>query len=237
MLKTRLINIWSDFWYLFYPKVCETCGQSLKRQENMICTSCLVKMPRTNFHEDKDNELAKVFWGRVQIEHATALMYFIKGSPYRKLIHKLKYKNRPDIGVYLGRELGSELLDKGVFSDVDYIVPVPLHPDRMKTRGYNQSEKIGDGLSEIMGIPQDCKNLFRSVATSTQTKKGRFDRWENVSQVFQIKDPEIFKGKHLLLIDDIITTGATIEACAQNLLKIEGVRVSIASLGIASEGI
>jgi ComF family protein len=235
-MKGLLSNIWQDFWFLFYPKICESCGQSLRQQETILCTSCLVKLPRTSFHKDKESELAQVFWGRIEVEHITSLMHFVKGSTYRKLIHKLKYQKRPDIGVFLGKELGSELHVSGLFDDVDFIVPVPLHPDRYKTRGYNQAEKIGEGMSDAMKIPMDAANFYRAVATTTQTKKGRFDRWENVAEVFQVKDELKFKNKHLLLIDDVITTGATIEACAQRLLKIEGVKISIASLGFASAG-
>jgi ComF family protein len=235
-MKGLLSNIWQDFWFLFYPKICESCGQSLRQQETILCTSCLVKLPRTGFHKDKESELAQVFWGRIEIEHITSLMHFVKGSTYRKLIHKLKYQKRPDIGVFLGKELGSELHVSGLFDDVDSIVPVPLHPDRYKTRGYNQAEKIGEGLSETLKVPMDATNFYRAVATTTQTKKGRFDRWENVAEVFQVNDESKFKNKHILLIDDVITTGATIEACAQRLLKIEGVKISIASLGFASAG-
>ena len=235
-MKGLLSNIWQDFWFLFYPKICESCGQSLRQQETILCTSCLVKLPRTGFHKDKESELAQVFWGRIEIEHITSLMHFVKGSTYRKLIHKLKYQKRPDIGVFLGKELGSELHVSGLFDDVDSIVPVPLHPDRYKTRGYNQAEKIGEGLSETLKVPMDATNFYRAVATTTQTKKGRFDRWENVAEVFQVSDESKFKNKHILLIDDVITTGATIEACAQRLLKIEGVKISIASLGFASAG-
>ncbi len=234
MNTTFLKHIWADFWYLFYPEICDACGKSLKFQEHILCTSCLVKIPRTNYHLDKESELAQVFWGRIPVENIAALMHFVKGSPYRKLIHKLKYKKRPDIGIFLGKELGAELYQSNVFSDVDIIVPVPLHKNRQKTRGYNQAEQIGIGLSESMKIPQNVTNLYRAISTNTQTKKGRFERWENVSSVFQIHDENLFKNKHILLVDDVITTGATIEACAQRLLQIEGVKISIASLGFTS---
>jgi ComF family protein len=233
-MKSVLLNIWNDFWYLFYPKICDACGQSLRQQEEILCTSCLVKLPRTNYHKDSENELAQVFWGRIQTQNVTALMHFVKASPYRKLIHKLKYQNRPEIGVFLGKELGSQLKTEKSFQNIDFVVPVPLHPDRLKTRGYNQSEMIAQGISQQMKIPVNFTNLYRAKFTSTQTKKGRFDRWENVSEVFQVHDENVFLNKHILLVDDVITTGATIEACAQRLLKIEGVKISIASLGFAS---
>jgi ComF family protein len=230
-MKTSLVTYWRDFWYLFYPKICDACGKSLLHQEEILCTSCLIKLPRTEFHSDPENDLSQVFWGRVPIEQATALMHFVKGSPYRKLIHKLKYQNRPDIGVFLGRELGGELNNSKPFQNLDFIVPVPLHPDKQKIRGYNQAERIAAGISEVMDVPVSSDNLYRNVFTKTQTKKGRYDRWENVSEVFSVRDERELTGKHLLLVDDVITTGATIEACAQVLLKVPDVKVSIASIG------
>ncbi|MFO7879718.1 MAG: ComF family protein [Bacteroidota bacterium] len=232
-MKPALLTYWQDFWYLFYPKICDACGKSLLQQEEILCTKCLVKLPRTKFHADPENTLSQVFWGRVKIERATALMVFVKGSQYRKLIHKLKYKRRPDIGVFLGRELGSELNLDGHFSAIDCVLPVPLHPDKKKVRGYNQAERIAEGISQVMGIPVSNENLHRKVFTKTQTKKGRYDRWENVSGVFAVRNPEELSGKHVLLVDDVITTGATIEACAHALLEVKDVRVSIASIGMA----
>lgn len=233
-MRTRLLDYWQDFWYLFYPKVCDTCGKSLMHQEEILCTECLVNIPKTAYHHDKENELAEIFWGRVKLENVTALIHFVKGSKYRKLIHKLKYKNRPEIGVYMGRELGAELNESEDFSKIDFIVPVPLHPDRQKQRGYNQAEMIANGISEVTEIPVDADNLYRAVSTSTQTKKGRYERWENVSGIFQMRDKDIFRNKHILLVDDVITTGSTIEAAAQGILTAENSKVSIASIGVAT---
>ncbi|MFO7789725.1 MAG: phosphoribosyltransferase family protein, partial [Bacteroidales bacterium] len=171
--------------------------------------------------------------GRVNIEQATALIHFVKGSPYRKLIHKLKYKNRPDIGEFLGVEFGSELKQSVLFRNLDYIVPVPLHPDKKKVRGYNQAELIANGISSVMDVPVSADNLIRKVFTKTQTKKGKYDRWENVSKVFDVQRPEEFANKYVLLVDDVITTGATIEACAQKLLDIEGAKISLGCIGMA----
>ncbi|MDA3820514.1 MAG: phosphoribosyltransferase family protein [Candidatus Delongbacteria bacterium] len=232
-MKNKLFTYWQDFWYLFYPKICDACGKSLMHQEAILCTECLVKLPRTSFHDDTDNELAQVFWGRVNIEQATALMHFVKGSLYRKLIHKLKYQNRPDIGEFLGRELGGELKQAKLFQNLDCIIPVPLHPDKQKIRGYNQAEMIAKGMSSVMDVPVSSNNLVRKVFTKTQTKKGRYDRWENVSRVFEVHKPDEFANKYVLLVDDVITTGATIEACVQNLLSIEGTTVSLGCIGMA----
>lgn len=233
-MNLNLSKYWYDFWYLFYPSICDACGKSLLQQENILCTECLINIPRTNFQYDKENDLAEVFWGRVKINRVTALMHFVKGSNYRKLIHKLKYQNRPDIGVFLGRELGSELRNNEDFNTVDFIVPVPLHPERQKQRGYNQAEKITDGIGEIMDIPVNTVNLYRAKSTKTQTKKGRYARWENVADIFRLKDKTVFKNKHILLVDDIITTGSTIEAAAHTILEAENSKVSIASIGFAT---
>ncbi|MFW5805400.1 MAG: ComF family protein [Bacteroidales bacterium] len=235
-MKNKVLTYWQDFWYLLYPKVCDACGKSLMQQEEILCTECLVKLPRTSFHDDTENELVQVFWGRVNIEQATALIHFVKGSAYRKLIHKLKYQNRADIGEFLGRELGSELKESHKFQRIDYIIPVPLHPDKQKVRGYNQAEMIAKGMSSVMDVPVSTDNLVRKLFTKTQTKKGRYDRWENVSRVFDVQKPDEFANKYVLLVDDVITTGATIEACAQKLLSIEGTKVSLGCIGMAGAG-
>lgn len=222
---------WYDFRNLFYPKLCDACGVHLMKNEDILCTQCQYKLPRTKYHEDHENALAQIFWGRVHLERATALFHFVKGSKYRKLIHKLKYQGRKDLGIYLGMLLGVEVKDVPDFSQAACIVPVPLHPKRKKQRGYNQAEQIAFGLSAVLNIPVSNDNLIRRSYTETQTKKSRFDRWENVSKVFHIKAPEEFEGKHLILVDDVITTGSTIEACAQNLLELKDVKLSIACLG------
>lgn len=189
-------------------------------------------MPRTNFHLTSNNQLESIFWGRFPVEKATALLYFKKGSAYRKLIHKLKYNGNPEIGIYLGKLLAENLTEWA--TDIDYIVPVPLHPKKKKIRGYNQSEMLANGLSEILKIPVDTHALIRSLFTQTQTRKARYERWENVKSVFEIADDKVFQDKHILLVDDIITTGATLEGSAQALLGIKNIKISIAAIGMAS---
>lgn len=221
---------YSDFINLFFPNICHVCGQKLYQGEKIICMHCIYDMPKTNFHKETPNELMKIFWGRFPLQKATALLYFKKGSKYRKLIHKLKYQKKPEIGIYLGNLL-SENLEEWT-NDIDYIIPVPLHPKKKKIRGYNQSEQFAIGISEILNIKVDTKTLIRSKFTETQTKKGRFERWKNVGTVFEITNTEMLKDKHVLLVDDVITTGATIEGSAQALLGISGLKISIASIGI-----
>lgn len=221
-----IINILNDFTGLFYPKICASCDDSLVRNENLFCTACRVGLPRTNFHHDKDNEVAQIFWGRIPVEYATAYFYFQKGGRVQKLLHKLKYKDQKEIGVELGRMIGRDLVQSS-FNQVDVIVPVPLHKSKKRKRGYNQSECLAEGLSMSMMKPLDTTSLFRAIANPTQTRKHRYERWTNVESIFKLRYPEAIANKHILLVDDVITTGATLEACASALLEAEGVKVSI----------
>jgi ComF family protein len=226
-------NWFSDFLNLFYPSVCAACGERLLTQEKIICTHCLVDIPRTNFHDQINNPVSQLFWGRAKIENATALFRFHKGSRFQELLHLLKYKGRQDVGVELGRQLGFELKKSELYKSVEIVIPVPLHPKREKKRGYNQAECISRGMAESMEIEVYARNLIRKTATETQTKKSRIERWQNVESIFIIKEPELLKNKHVIIVDDVVTTGATLEACAQALLKVEGIKVSIAALATA----
>lgn len=230
-----LKSVFSDFFALFYPEVCFACNRVLLKHEEVICNFCDIELPKTLFHTMKDNPLEKIFWGRVKLESVSARYYFRKKSKIQRLMHRLKYKGAKEVGIIIGEKYGHELLENPIFRSVNVIVPIPLHPDKERIRGYNQSEMFGIGLSESMNIPQDTKHFLKVTSTESQTKKNRYNRWENVKEIFTIEDEDFFKGKHILLIDDIITTGATIEAAAQMLLKIEGVKVSV--VGIAAAGI
>jgi len=226
--------ILNDFISLIYPKTCMACGKSLYKNENCLCTYCLYHLPKTNFHLEKDNEVERVFWGRVRIESAASFLYFSKGGKVQKIMHKLKYKGRQEIGVFLGEQYGLELLNSDTFKNIDIIIPVPLHKMKLKKRGYNQSEKFAEGLSLSMKKPVSTDNLYRKIFSETQTKKTRYKRWQNVESIFDIKNPELLKSKHILLVDDVITTGATMEACVNVLKKVEDIKISIASIAYAS---
>lgn len=223
-------RILRDFIRLFYPNLCMVCHNDLPEVEQVICTTCLYHIPRTKYWYDTENPVAKIFWGRVFIQNACSFFFFSKGSRYRKLLHHLKYNGKKDVGYILGKEFGLELKKAETYKNIDVIVPVPLHPKRYKKRGYNQAEEIAKGLKESMGIPLSTKNLIRSEYTETQTRKNRAERVENVSKAFRLENPIDFKGKHILIVDDIVTTGATLEECATTVLEAENAKVSIVTL-------
>ena len=218
---------------LIFPRLCVACGDKLIEQEKWICLHCLHHIPRTNFHLEPENPLAQMFYGRVRIEFATSFFYFIKGSKFQSLVHNLKYKGMKELGAEMGKHFGIDLLQSDDFSSVDMICPVPLHPKREKKRGYNQSWWIAQGMAIQMQKPLSIGNLIRVRATETQTLKNRFERWQNVEGIFDLTNPEAFTGKHILLVDDVVTTGATIEACALAILSKTDARVSIATLATA----
>jgi ComF family protein len=229
-----LQKIWDGLTGLIFPDFCEVCGTPLVRGERYICLSCLYKMPRTQFWEIENNEIEKLFWGKINIEHACSLFYFRKGSNYRPMIHRLKYKGKCNIGLRLGEELGVCLGNSLLYSDISMIVPVPLHPAKERLRGYNQSEYIAYGISNVTNLPLEKRNLIRTKYTQTQTRKNAAERWENVQSVFDVRDKSRLNGEHILLIDDVITTGSTVESCASTILNSSTCKVSIASIGYAS---
>jgi ComF family protein len=180
-----------------------------------------------------DNHVAQLFWGRCYVEKAAAFSFYARGSRMRKLIHRLKYSGVKELGTELGRIYGSALKSSGFFSDIDVILPVPLHPSKQRMRGFNQSECISAGISGIAGLPLDTTCLERMVRTPSQTKRSRYERWTNVDGIFHVTNPDAIRGKHILLVDDVITTGSTIEACVGELLRYDNVKVSVVALGCA----
>jgi ComF family protein len=225
----RITNVLEDFIALFYPNYCDACHGDLVKGEEILCSGCLLDLPKTNYHQEKHNPLYKRLYGRITIDSAIAYLLFRRNSKVQSLLHALKYKNRPDIGRKLGLVYGQELCRMNYHYEADAIVPIPLHAIRQRVRGYNQSEEFAIGLSTALGIPVDIDLVKKVVKTETQTKRTKLDRWENVQEVFQVDDKSV-KQKRILLVDDIITTGATIEACGQQLLAAGCGRLSIACI-------
>ncbi|HAG15624.1 MAG TPA: ComF family protein [Bacteroidales bacterium] len=223
----------NDFLALLFPRSCEICGNSLYKNEELICLHCLGHLPYTHWDKDPENPMHAVFWGKIPVQGVAAMLYFHRGNRVQKLMHKLKYKGVKEIGVYMGKRYGLQLKNAFPFSQIDLIMPVPLHPDKKAIRGYNQSEQFAIGLASSMQVKMDAESLYRKTASETQTRKSKIQRWENVKDIFEVKNPESFADKHILLVDDVITTGSTLEACAQILLKIPNVKISIAAIASA----
>jgi ComF family protein len=229
-----MIQTFTSLFNLLFPRTCAACGETLQESEQCLCLSCLADLPKTNFHRVEDNPVSRIFWGRVNIFRATSLFFFSKGSKFQEMMHHFKYSGVREVGFEMGKILGSDLKEARENWDVDVIIPVPLHPEKEKKRGYNQSEWIAKGISEILEARVAKDAITRSIASSTQTRKNRFERWNNVKDIFSLStEAKTLAGKHILLVDDVLTTGATLEACAHELEKIEGVRISIATLAAA----
>lgn len=224
-----------DLLALVYPDVCAACGNSLTERERIICIDCEHHLPRTRFHNDTENPVMMSFWGRVDLSSATAFLYFRRGTITQHLLHKLKYKGKKQIGRYLGELFAGELVRSEFFQTVDAIIPVPLHPVKKRKRGFNQSEIIARGMAGVMQAEVIDNALVRNTFSSTQTRKSRFDRWKNVENIFSVEEKERLEGLHVMVVDDVITTGATMEACLQALSAIDGIVLSAGAIAFASK--
>lgn len=222
-----------DFINLIFPRICCGCGNNLWKHEKVICDLCFHHLPRTGFHLFEDNPVHQIFRGRTDILGGASFLLFNKGSKVRNLIHSLKYKGRKDVGVFLGKEFGKELRACSPFNECDLIIPVPLHRKKYLKRGYNQSEEFAAGLSEDLAIPYLSKCLMRRNESETQTHKSRLLRWKNVSGAFYLNRDHLPEGSRILLVDDVITTGATLEACIAALKTVPGISVAVATIAYA----
>lgn len=209
----------SDFVSLIYPQLCLACGDNLIHQEKTLCTSCLYSLPYADFYKYPDNKIARQFWGRVTVKHALAIWLFNKGGHLQHLIHQLKYNRKKEAGYLLGELAGKRLTQTSWFSQPDAIIPVPVHPAKKAIRGYNQSEILSKGIGGIINVPVLTDVLLRPGKAKSQTTQTRYERYINMRNQFMVKNEELIAGKHVLLVDDIITTGATLEACIETLLK------------------
>ena len=217
----------------FYPRTCISCGKLLLQNEKYFCLHCLYNFPETRYHEFDESPLTLLFQGRVKVENVGSFLFYKKGNQVQKILHHLKYDGGKEIGCFLGEMYGKQLIENEKWKNIDFIIPIPLHKKKEKKRGYNQSEWIAKGLSMGMQIPYNTTLLIRSEYTETQTKKNRFHRWENVKEVFQLTDPEALNNKHIVICDDVLTTGATLEAAIQKLMVCDSVKVSVVTLATA----
>lgn len=218
---------------LFYPRVCAACGETLLKDETTVCLKCRYLMPKTGYEQNPDNPLAQSFYGRVPFHAVSSCFFFSKDGKVQHLIHELKYKGNKEAGIFLGQQLGETIKEAPLFQGIDYLIPVPLHPKREKQRGYNQSLMICQGIHEVTGIPIGDKYLVRAVYTETQTHKTAEERFKNVKDIFEVRFAEELKDKHVLLVDDVLTTGATLESCAHQLENIPGITISAATAACA----
>ena len=197
------------------------------RFERGICTGCMRDLPRTRFHDDPGNPVERLFWGKVKLESASSFLLFSSSGMVQRMLHRIKYAHDRDMGLVLGRLMAQDLIASSRFKDVDTFMPVPLHRRKERMRGYNQSQVLVDGMRQVWDLPSAGRELMRVVRTPSQTKRGRLDRWLNVKEAFQLPDPNALRDRHVLLIDDVVTTGATIEGCVKALSIVPGIRISL----------
>ena len=229
----RIVSFWHRVLDLISPRICVMCGRRLSATEEVICNKSNFHLPRTVFAKDTyNNDMAKLFWGRLPIERASALFYYEGHSETANIIYQLKYKGHPEIGYIMGRMVASELMGYDFFDGIDGIVPVPLTKARRRNRGYNQSEEIARGISEITDLPIYNDLVKRTVFQGSQTRKNRWERNDNVEHVFAANKPVPAHLKHLLVVDDVVTTGATIVACSSKLVQSDDIKISVLSLGL-----
>jgi ComF family protein len=221
--------------HLAFPHICAGCGTDVLDKEHALCLRCLHALPKTGFHPHAGNPVEKLFWGRLPVEAATAQFYFTKSSLMQHLMHRFKYRGDKTLGSYLGRLMGNRLQETDRFATVDALVPLPLFAAKERRRGFNQSAILCQGIAEVLQKPVYQNKIIRTAGTESQTKRNRSDRWQNVEGRFEWKSTEGMAGKHLLLVDDVVTTGATLEACGRTILQEGSVRLSVAALCMASE--
>lgn len=228
-----LKRYWDGFIAIMYPRICLACGQPLVKGEEFACTKCMYHIRRTDYHLQKENPVAQLFYGRIELVFATAYFGFDKGGIFQKLMHQLKYKGQKEVGEMLGNHIGIGLKNSPHLPPVEAIIPVPLHKKKLKKRGYNQSEYIAKGIASVLNSPIDTNTLKRTSYNGSQTKLNKEQRWENVANNFIVSKKHTLQNKHILLVDDVLTTGATIEACYHALSTINGIKISVATLARA----
>lgn len=235
MNRHFLVKVYNNLLHLLFPQLCCYCHGELLSSETALCFSCIQQLPTTNFATYHNNDAYQHFIGRVPVIKATAFTFFTKAGMMQELLHQVKYHEQKDLGILLGKIFAEELVVQNWLAGIDYIMPVPLHKQKLNKRGYNQSSIIAKGIVALSNIPLIDNVLIRTKNTDSQTRKNRRERIDNVTNVFKLKEATTIANKHLLLIDDVLTTGATIEACANALLKAPGVKISVATIAIATD--
>lgn len=230
MLSLIRNNFFSPLLHLIYPHICSGCGSDLLEENVFLCYRCLLDLPYTSFENYADNPTEKLFWGRTRLQACSSTFFFVKDSCIQNCIHELKYKGNKKLGIYLGGLMGDKLKNSGRFDGIEIVVPLPLNREREKQRGYNQASLIASGIAGVLKVPVIENNILRELNTTSQTKKDNLERWLNVKDAFRVKDQNPFIDKNVLLIDDVLTTGATLEACSNALLQIPGLKLNIATL-------
>lgn len=223
----------TDFLSLFFPPLCINCEEPLLKKEGFFCLDCFLKLPKTNYHLIEENLAVERFSGKIPLVRATSYFYYNKEGMAQKAIAEIKYKGNQKLGRWLGSLLAKELSATDFFNGIDYIIPVPLHKSKQRKRGFNQAEEIALGISSITNIPLCTENIYRKKDNISQTQKNVYDRWKNTKDIFEIKDIELFKEKHILIVDDVLTTGSTLESVGHCVLKSPDSKVSILTLAIA----
>ncbi|MFT3902873.1 MAG: ComF family protein [Niabella sp.] len=227
-------NLKNALLHLFYPHICAGCGTHALAANSQLCVQCLHELPATGFENHPGNPVEARLSGRIRFEQATAQYYFAKKSFMQDVMHAFKYHGNRELGLQLGRLMGHSLQQSHRFDKVDLLIPLPLHDRRERQRGFNQSTIICKGISEVLQIPVITDAVVRHTITETQTKKNRAARWQNMEGKFAVVDKHVLSGKHVLLVDDVITTGSTLESCGTAMLAVEDVKLSIATLCFAA---
>ncbi len=220
--------------HLLYPNLCVACNNQLHASERYLCMGCQLQLPETNDHLKLENGVEKTLWGRIPFERAFSFLFFNQRGTTQKLLHELKYKGNEELAVYLGEIYGQKIRKTAESHGINAIVAVPLHTSKLRKRGYNQSLAFANGISEVLAMENLSDFMVRVKATDTQTLKSRTERWQNVENIFEVNNTQIFENKHILLVDDVITTGATLESCAGAIVKNCNCRISVASIAFAA---
>lgn len=224
-----------DFTRLIFPNNCAGCGDELFASTSLLCWKCINELPKTGFEKHAHNPTSAIFYGRLPLQHAFSWLFYNKGSLAQHLVHQIKYKRNLELGKFMGQQMGEAMQETGLYNDVDVLVPLPLNKKKLAKRGYNQAMLLCKGISEVIQKPVENVAVIRNKFTETQTRKTRLERISNVEQVFDLQDGHVLENKHALLVDDVITTGATMESCGQILLQVPGLKLSMASLAAASK--